>query len=92
MQYALYGSGYVTVAVEYGQDISAMMDLNILGLQNRKISEKKAYFISKTCIVKFLLPLLVRYIPSDMNHYHNQGIVFSRFPVWVCACSEWCGS
>jgi hypothetical protein len=32
MQYALYGFGYVIVAAEYGQDISAMMDLNISGL------------------------------------------------------------
>ena len=37
MQYVQYGYGYVTVVAEYGQDISAMMDLNISGLRDRMI-------------------------------------------------------
>jgi hypothetical protein len=41
MQYVLYGFGYVTVAAEYGQDISMKIRLNISGLQNRRTFEYK---------------------------------------------------
>jgi hypothetical protein len=39
MRYVLYGSGYVTVAAEYEQDILMKIRLNISDLQNRRTFE-----------------------------------------------------